>query len=350
MIAVRGSSAQGQDLPGCPGPQQRQEIDISTVRPKTTSAHEELVASTTPADTPAAPRRRRRVVAVATDRAHAALDGDGPPLLEALDRAGLVPAVAVWDDPDQDWQSYDLVLVRNTWDYTLRRAEFLRWAERCPATANPADILRWSTDKHYLHELETEGVPVVPTSFVEPGSGLHVPGAWQSGEVVVKPAVSASAADTGRFHPDDPAAVALVRRLHGQGRSAMLQPYVRQVDSAGETALVFLSGTFSHAVRKAAVLTGPGEREPVVGDDVLDAITPAVASQAQLDVAAAALAAVPGGPERLTYARVDMVPDDSGTPTILELELAEPSLFLRYAPPGALDRWAAAIAEACAPS
>ena len=55
-----------------------------------------------------------------------------------------------------------------------------------------------------------------------------------------------------------------------------------------------------------------------------------------------ALAAVPGGPERLLYARVDLLPGPDGDPLVIELELTEPSLFLAAVPAGA-DRFAAAM-------
>jgi hypothetical protein len=49
----------------------------------------------------------------------------------------------------------------------------------------------------------------------------------------------------------------VVRRVHAGGRTVMLQPYMNGIDDEGETALVYLGGVFSHAMRKAAVLTGP---------------------------------------------------------------------------------------------
>lgn len=242
------------------------------------------------------------------------------------------------------WASYDLVLVRSTWDYALRREEFLAWAARCRRTANPQPVLRWSTDKRYLTDLSAAGVPVVPTDFVAPGQPLAAPDGWQ--EIVVKPTISVSAADTGRYPAGHADAHDLVRRLHRQGRDVMVQPYLAAIDSDGETALVYLGGHFSHAVRKAALLTGHGERPPVVGDDALAHTTATTASAAQLAVGEQALRAVPGAPDALTYARVDLVPDLNGAPLLLELELAEPSLFLRQAPPPALRRLAEHTAAA----
>ena len=68
-------------------------------------------------------------------------------------------------------------------------------------------------------------------------------------------------------------------------------------------------------------------------------------TEAERAVAEAALAAVPGGPDRLLYARVDLLPDEASDPVVIELELTEPSLWLSSAP-GSADRFAAAIRAA----
>jgi hypothetical protein len=167
--------------------------------------------------------------------------------------------------------------------------------------------------------------------------------------VVIKPAVSAGSIDTAKYamnHAErsnerPPAeAVAHVARLHADGRVAMAQPYLEAVEGErGETALVFLEGRLSHACRKGPMLV-PG-LAVVGGLFVEEDIRPATPTAAELAVAEAALAAIPGGPS--LYARVDVIPDASGDPVVLELELVEPSLFLTFAE-GAADRVAGAIA------
>ena len=129
-------------------------------------------------------------------------------------------------------------------------------------------------------------------------------------------------------------------RLHAAGHVALIQPYLAAIERHGETALVFFAGEFSHAVRKAAILV-PGLRM-VEGLYAAEEIGPTTVSASELALAAAALAAVPGR-RKLLYARVDLVPDDDGQPRVLELELAEPSVFLDHAD-GASDRFAAALA------
>jgi hypothetical protein len=255
---------------------------------------------------------------------------DDRPVLAPLAAAGVHVDSPVWDDPAGDWSAYDLVGVRSTWDYTLRRDEFLAWAGSVPRLANPADVLAWNTDKRYLAELADAGVPVVPTEFVAPGEDYDLP----LYEHVVKPTVSAGARDTRRFAAGEDSSEH-AEALLASGRHVMVQPYQAAVDEAGETAVLSFLGVHSHAARKAAVLT-PGLDDP---DDV--EITPRVASAAELAVARAALAAVPWS-EPLLYARVDLVPGPDGAPVVMELELTEPCLFLRQSV-GAADRVAAAI-------
>jgi hypothetical protein len=243
----------------------------------------------------------------------------------------------VWDADEVPWSSFDTVLIRSTWDYPLRRDSFLEWTTRCRRTANPRDVVAWNTDKRYLDDLAAAGVPTVPTAFVEPGAPF--PSMPDGGtDWVVKPAVSGSAADTGRFGDlDDPGAGALLARLHDQGRTAMVQPYVDGIDVDGEVSMVFLGGQYSHAVRRAPLLLDRGVRHAVVVADVLDTMQRAEPTDAQFAVAAKALAAVPGGGQRLTYARVDLLPGPHG-PLLLELEATDCFLFLSFAAPEARRR------------
>jgi hypothetical protein len=296
----------------------------------------------------AAPQTSPRI-AIATCRDMPGLDADGPLLRAALAEAGTQVEVCVWDDPTVGWGRYELVLIRSTWDYVPRRQQFLDWAARCRRTANPAEVLVWNTDKRYLQTLRNAGVPTVPTVFVAPGEPFKVPAEWVSGDIVVKPTVSAGSADTGRFPGGATDGEELARQLHSQGRTAMVQPYLKRVEDRGETALIYLGGAFSHSIRKAALLTGLGTREPVVGDDAPDSITSNTACVEELAVAQSALAAVPGGSAQLSYARVDVMPDATGQPVLLELELTEPSLFLAHAPDHALRRFAETVAARCRP-
>jgi hypothetical protein len=280
-------------------------------------------------------------VALVTCRDLPDLDPDDRLLVGALARRGLAAEATVWDDPAVDWAGYDLAVLRSPWDYARRRDDFVAWAARVPRLANPASAVAWNTDKRYLAELAAAGVPVVPTSWLAPGDEPALPAA---GEWVVKPAVSAGSMDTGRYDLADAEhhrlAAAHVARLQADGRLVMVQPYLSAVDSAGETALVFIGGEYSHAIRKGPMLDGPDRGAAgLYREERIDPREPDVAERA---VADRVLAAAPPGAD-LLYARVDLIPGPDGAPTLVELELTEPSLFLATAP-GAADRLADAIA------
>jgi O-ureido-D-serine cyclo-ligase len=294
-------------------------------------------------------------IALVTARAARGLDEDQPPLQEALRAAGTLVEVADWDDPQVDWTSFDAAILRSTWDYTDRLAEFLAWIDRTAgltALFNPASMVRWNTDKHYLGDLARSGVPTVPGAFVEPGTPvaaaidefLH---AQAAAELVVKPAVGAGSRDTSRYKRGArDAIVAHAKRLVDAGRSALLQPYLDRVEVYGETALIFFSGRFSHAIRKGPMLADPDAvgSQPALSDTgpggangglfVSEHITPRAAAAEEIKVATQALAAIPYTTP--LYARVDLIRATDGQPLLLELELTEPSLFFAHAPGAAL--------------
>jgi O-ureido-D-serine cyclo-ligase len=288
-------------------------------------------------------------IALATARAARGTDYDMPLLLAALHAAGAKAHEVDWDDDAIDWSHFDLALLRSTWDYFERLPAFLEWAERVSRQTrllNPLDVIRWNTDKHYLGDLERVGVPVVPSTFLEPGgdaaAGVDALLAAHpaSRDIVVKPAVGAGSRDAQR-HPrgNRDAIVAHAQRLLRMRRSVLLQPYLEHVDEHGETALLFFDGAFSHAIRKGPLLRrGEG---PTTGLYATETIEPRTPSACEMAVAQHALAAIPLY-QPLLYARVDLIHDDDGSPRLLELELVEPSVFAAHAQ-GAAERFARAI-------
>ena len=227
-----------------------------------------------------------------------------------------------------DWARFDLVVPRATWDYAERRDAFLVWARSLPRVLNPLPVLEWNTDKQrYLTDLAAAGVPVVPTEFVAPGEELDAP----SGPFVVKPAISAGGRSSAHFRSNElEHARGLVGRIHAEGRTAMVQPFLGDVE---ETDLVYIDGAYSHALHRRVPLPAAGDREVFYLDEEL---RPAEANDGDRLVAERALAAAPG---ELLYGRVDLVDG-----AVLELEIAEPSLYLGFGE-GAAERLARAILD-----
>lgn len=289
-------------------------------------------------------------VTLATCRQLPSGDEDADVLTAALRAQGLSWRWAVWDEPDVAWDA-GLVVIRSTWDYASRRDAFLAWIGTLPRVANAAHVVRWNSDKIYLRDLAEAGVPIVPTSW---GEGDHGPDFPAAGQVVVKPSVGAGSRGTGRFDLSrahaDAAARRHARSLREAGRTVLVQPYLADVDERGETALIYLDGEYSHAIRKDAMLPHGAVNDLDADLDAPDGlfvqehIAARTPSAAELSVGEAVLGVIRerfGGRDQL-YARVDLLPSPGG-PVVIELELIEPSLFLGYAD-GSADRLATAIA------
>ena len=259
-------------------------------------------------------------------------DGDDAGLVAALRHRGLHARWMSWDDPAT--LEADVVILRAAWDYTERLDEFLAWTHRVQNLLNPPDVVAWNTDKRYLADLAGAGVPTVPSRFIAPGQPFELPAAILAGggEVVVKPAVGAGSAGALRFSEAEPAA-AHAAALHAGGRTVLVQPFDPRVEE-GETALVFLGGSASHAFTKGPILPPPGGA-PLFDDSgtyAHERLSPAEPEFELWDLGYSALAAAAARLEiavsELLYARVDVIggPD---APVLLELELVEPSLGWR---------------------
>ena len=287
-------------------------------------------------------------IALVTAIAAFSLDDDLMPLQQALEKAGVQAPIVAWDDSTVSWSRFDAALLRSPWDYAERLPEFLGWAEKTSKQTrllNPLEVIRRNTDKHYLADLAKLGMSVVPSEFAEPGDSAA--GALadflkkfpDAAEFVVKPAIGAGSRDAQRYGREQAVEAAEhVKRLLDGNRSVLMQPYLASVDVAGETALMFFDGVFSHAIRKGALLQkDEGPTRALFAPEKITARTPGAD---ELALAKAVLAALPGGP--LAYARVDLIRAADGSPCLLELELTEPSLFFPF-DKGAADRFAGSL-------
>jgi glutathione synthase/RimK-type ligase-like ATP-grasp enzyme len=282
-------------------------------------------------------------VAFATSAAWPELTPDDRLAVEPCRARGIRVSPAVWSDPRVAWSDFDAVVVRSTWDYHRRFAEFEQWIgmlERTRCTVwNPCGLIRWNANKRYLADLERRGVPIVPTVWVRGGSDVAVRDvmerrAWD--DIVVKPAISATAWGTRRIRRGDPAVIPSASIVLTVDQEVLVQPFVREIDMAGEWSLMFFGGTFSHSVRK----------RPVAGDFRVQTEFggSAVSERAPASVIAAAERVVAAVTGPWLYARVDGVETADGF-LLMELEMLEPLLFLELVA-NAPARFADAIAAA----
>ncbi|HEY1693837.1 MAG TPA: hypothetical protein VGG39_16835 [Polyangiaceae bacterium] len=267
-------------------------------------------------------------------------DVDLAPLLEALRLAGIATEALGWDDPasEERFAGARLTILRSTWNYSLRPADFLAWVDRVAARSrmhNAPATIRWNTHKSYLLDLEARGVPVVPTHLVRRGAQASLTDVLRErgwSEVVVKPAVSGGSRETIRVGRSDVDRGEAHLRSLTTREDALVQPYLASVEGPGERAIVWIDGAPTHAVRKSPRFLGDAES--------VSAAVPIAPDEASL--AERAVAAAEASTGSLLYARVDVARDERGDPRIMELELVEPSLFFAQAP-HALARYVAAV-------
>jgi glutathione synthase/RimK-type ligase-like ATP-grasp enzyme len=264
------------------------------------------------------------------------LDPDDQMGADELASRGFSVATAVWTDDEVDWARAGTVIIRSTWDYHQRFDEFMRWLDRVGAVTqiwNPPDVIKRNAVKTYLRDLDARGVPVVPTEWVEPAARSEVAEImarrrWQ--KAVIKPVVGLATSGVRVVKAGDRGAQAHLESLLQTG-AAMVQPFLESVHTYGERALVYLGGKYSHAASKEAF-----QRLAVVGGAGEAAVVATPQEQAVADKAIETL------DSRWLFARVDVVPDDSGQPIVMEFELIEPTLFLSLAD-GAPQRFADAV-------
>lgn len=249
---------------------------------------------------------------------------DDPLTREPLRTLGWEMDMVPWDREGVVWEDYAVVVIRSPWDWVKRPEAFLAVLEGIAARdvrlENPLPLVRWNLRKTYLRDLATRGVPTVPTLFrerLEPGALGALLAELGTQQAVLKPVVGANAAWAVRIgeRPTEE-----VEQWYA-ARALLAQPFVRAVIDEGEYSLFYFGGTFSHAIRKRPK---PGDfRVQEEHGGSVEAVHPTEDLRAAADVVMAALDEPP------LYARVDLVRGDAGAWWLMELELVEPSLYLR---------------------
>ena len=225
------------------------------------------------------------------------------------------------------WDRFDAVVIRSTWDYMLDPHAFLTGLDGIDGSParllNTRALVEWNLDKTYLRDLAGRGVEVVPSRF---GHGLRAADVARAfdqlgaDDLVVKPTIGASALDTVRVSRDTLEAQAASLEATFVDRGFLIQPFLESIVERGEVSLFYFDGALSHAILKR-----PAPSDFRVQEEFGASIESLRPTAAMRRAGARALAWVDGSP---LYARVDLAPDARGF-LLMELELIEPSLYLR---------------------
>jgi len=247
-----------------------------------------------------------------------------------LARLGWEVSVLPWTQKDRPWEAFEAVVIRSTWDYWNNVPAFLdtlATVNRQTLLANPLGLVHWNLAKTYMRDLEGKGVRIVPTLWPDRFQPVLLPSFRErldSPELVVKPVVGANGEDAFRLSPGDPAE--RLERIAARfvGRDCMVQSFMPAVIEEGEYSMFYFNGRFSHAILKVPAASEFRSQEERGAD-----IRPVVPETRLRERGRDALATLDPAP---LYARIDFVRDAEGDFVVMELELIEPSLYLRMDP------------------
>lgn len=247
------------------------------------------------------------------------------PALEAL---GWTAEWQRWREPSVDWARWDAVYLAAAWDYPEDPAAFVAVLEAIersgPVLVNSPELVRWNLSKTYLRDLESQGVRIVPSRWFPSYGDCDLENefaGFDAERLIVKPVISTNAMNT--FLLDRSAADERRRELteaFGE-RAFVVQPFMPAIQSEGEFSLFRIGDGFTHGILKR-LRSGDFRVQEEYGAELVP-----IALTAELEAAGErALAALPSRP---LYARTDFVRDGAGRLCLMELELIEPSLYLR---------------------
>jgi hypothetical protein len=248
---------------------------------------------------------------------------DEQPFIEELNEQNVDFTWVVWDQKDINWNQFNKVIIRTTWDYQANYEHFLEVLteiENSKATLeNPLSIVKWNVDKSYLFELEKAGIDIVPTEELTSIDESYFSSSRK--DIVLKPTVSASAHDTFKLNDNNLKENITAINDAFKRKTMIAQPFVPSIQSEGEYSLFYFYGKLSHAVCK----------KPKAGDfrsqEQYDSSVTLIQPEELLLQAAQKL--VDYKCSKLAYARIDMVRFE-GKFCLMELEIIEPSLYFKY--------------------
>jgi glutathione synthase/RimK-type ligase-like ATP-grasp enzyme len=269
------------------------------------------------------------------------LNPEDQKIIPELAKYNIEATAVIWSDKNINWTDFDYLIFRNTWDYFERETEFNIWLDHIEKlgikTLNPIQVIKKNIHKFYLRELQLQGIPILPTIFIDKTNELDlgeiIPSHWK--KAVIKPAFSAGSYLTEVFEIKDIVAINEKFAPIAKNKELLLQEFAPQIQSIGETSFIFFNKQFSHAVNK----------KPVDGDFRVQSLFGGKYNLVQpgLQLIKQAQKVVDTFTEDLLYARVDGIIIDD-TLHLMEIECIEPDLYFNLSE-NSLDRFVAEIVK-----
>jgi hypothetical protein len=239
----------------------------------------------------------------------------------ALHECNVLAQSINWHAADTDWSQFDAVLVLSTWDYYENHSQFLSLLKKIKQMDiqiyNPLPIIEWNSCKTYLKDLEKWGLKTIESIYISKEQlntlpTLLIERGWD--ECVIKPQISTSGHGTYRFN------LSSFNALKLEGEQFIVQPFAREVVEEGEWSFVFFDNQYMHCMLKKP---DPGEFLVQKGTKIYAEPEAWMLQEVKNAVQALNLP--------LVHLRIDVIRRGNEI-RIMELEMIEPSLFLKYFP------------------
>jgi len=262
-------------------------------------------------------------------------------LIPEFAKHGFIAKAVIWNDKTVNWSDFDYLIFRNTWDYFEKETEFNLWLDRIEQlginTLNPIEIIKENKHKFYLRKMEKDGISILPTIFIDKTKHLNlikiIPKHWK--KAVIKPAFSAGSYQTSVFDTSDIKKINEEYHKIAQEKELLLQEFIPEIQTLGETSFIFFNKKFSHAVNKKPIDGDFRVQSQFGGKYILIQPTQELIDKAQK--------VVNTFHDKLLYARVDGIVIDNEL-HLMEIECIEPDLYFDLSK-GAMEQFVASIIE-----
>ena len=236
-----------------------------------------------------------------------------------------------WDSISINWDDFEAVIIRSTWDYQQKEKLFFKTLQSIEASTatlyNSLDTVKWNINKRYLLELERENISIIPTKFYDSFDFDIVSqlfSFFNEYKLIIKPCVSANADDTFILEQSKMENLKSVLKNTFSQKNFLVQPFIKNIKSEGEYSLIYFGNRLSHVLLKTPK-NGDFRVQEEHGGSLKKINKP---ESLLIDFGNKVMQTIP---YQCLYSRVDVVRDGNNY-LLMEVELIEPSLYFNMDP------------------
>ena len=253
-------------------------------------------------------------------------------IVNPLEEMGWICDQVPWDTNKLiDWDQYDSVIIRSTWNYQENFLKFINVLKEINSSSadlqNPIDIVEWNLNKQYLKDLEDKNIKIVPSQWFKnfiPKEIIQSFLNFNSKKIIIKPCISANADFT--YILEEKTALSKLKTLKKDfiDKEFIIQPFIQDIKSEGEYSLIYFGNTLSHVLLKTPKI-GDFRVQEEHGGTLKSIINP------EKSLIHFGNKVINNLPRICLYSRVDIVRSKNKF-LLMEVELIEPSLYFNMDP------------------